>query len=141
LSNNETVVTYASVISGLFIALLRCRRGHESNYTIPLTEHQGAVADILMKALLSQCEIKDIVLPFHNLSWSLAVVQEGDNTTEEWTHPALCYFAARGLRDDGNFIAPSVLGGLLAKFKYWCNTTALIQAFNTKDRFKDGMIG
>jgi hypothetical protein len=116
---------------------------HRSGYKIPLKPEQRALARELVEALQSnttgtsrfQCEC------LHKLSWALIVQQPEPEGTEQWTCPFLCYFAARGLREDGNFITADILGGILAKFKYFCNSCTIVQAERTKMDHPGGMIG
>jgi len=54
--------------------------------------------------------------------------------------PIQCYLALRGLREDGNFITPDILTGILAKFKYFCYTCSYLEANRIRETIAGGII-
>jgi len=148
LTENDTPDQYATTIEGFFRATLRCRAGHPSGYTIPLTEVQAAEADRLSQSLrLSPSDkpegeiAKEILETLHQFSVSLLAPQPEADDLSAWSCPVRCYLAARAIREDGNFITPNDLSPKLARFKYFCNNCALVQADRMKDSTPNGMIG
>jgi hypothetical protein len=149
LPENDSPDKYAATIDSFFRATLRCHTGHPSGYAIPLTKVQAAEADKLLRSLLDDgCKIEEILDPLHSFSLSLLSPQpegpeaEGDNPVgcQGWTCPVRCYLAAQGVREDGNFVPPEVLTPQLARFKYFCKTSALIQAYQMRGSTPGGMI-
>jgi hypothetical protein len=88
----------------------------------------------------SKCEIDKVVKRLHQFSVSLLVQQPEGSDSPGWTCPFRCYLAARGIIQDGNFIAPDVLTQWLAKLKYFCINCALVQADQTTGSTTGGMI-
>lgn len=124
------------------MAALRSAKGHASGYSIPLSDIQSAAFQQLYKSLLTHTEPEeDLVQLYHEFVWSLLIPQPEATVAAEWICPFLCYLAACALRDDGSFISPDTLSGILCKFKYLCYTAAIVQADLTKIHYERGMIG
>ena len=141
LPENGTPDKYADTIAGFFRTTLRCYTGHPAQYGIPLTSAQQDAAKALLAALSTGSQPDDLSEVFHKFSLSLlTLVREGDGVPG-WTCPFLCYFAALGLRDDGNFTPAEGFSPELAQFKYFCYTATIVKAYYKRAEHPDGMIG
>ena len=143
LTENASQENYANLISEFFRVILRCYRGHCSEYTIPLTGAQSALADQLMDLLKSaRAEISEVVDALHKFSFSLLVPQleaEAEADVDwRWSCPVRCYLAVHALREDGKFVPPKPLTQVLAKLKYFSVNCALVEANRRKNTTVDG---
>jgi hypothetical protein len=118
-----------------------------SSYIISLTKVQAGEANQLLQSLKNlssnkpESEIANEILKLlHQFSISLFTSQPEANNLSAWSCPIWCYLTAGAIRANGNFITPDVLSLRLAKFKYFCNNYALIQADQIKNSMPSGMI-
>jgi hypothetical protein len=58
---------------------------------------------------------------------------------DRWANPIKRAIWLRALRPDGNFCEVSVLTPDLAKLKYFCNMTSLLEALMDKDEDADAV--
>ena len=137
LTENDSPHLYSRVISNIFV-ILRTVTGHPSKYVIPLSPLQSTAGQRLLEALRKPSPLVEVVGSLHELGWCL--IRKRDLATDVGECPFLSYFAARAMRNDGNFITPDVLAGLLAKAKYFCSNCTIIQAERTKHLYSGGMI-
>jgi hypothetical protein len=76
----------------------------------------------------------------HKLSWSLVNPLSEERGERMSDCPFQCYLALRGLREDGNFITPEVLTGILSKFKYFFYNCSYLQADRIRETIAGGII-
>jgi hypothetical protein len=131
------------------MVILRCMKGHQSGYKMPLTIQQQEVAEELYKVLtlnepdmsrLSDAPAKLTLQHLHLLLWLLWKEPDSNVSGTQWSLPVTCYIALRALREDGNFISPESLTPLLAKLKYASFTITIVEADATKTWNSQGMI-
>lgn len=126
---------------------LRSLRGHPSGYRIPLnTVQRGAAKDlqVLLQAK-PPTEGAEIAKSVHSLLLTVFAraeeEEEGDGGGSQWDCPVQCFLAAYALQENGNFMSPETLTGVLAKFKYLAYTVAISEAKNNSGKHPDKMIG
>ena len=72
------------------------------------------------------------MVAYHNLMWSL-VVAGPEQCETRWGNPIQRAIWLKALRQDGNFYEATDLTPDLAKLKYLCNMTSLLEALMNKD--------
>ncbi|KAG1718527.1 uncharacterized protein EDB91DRAFT_1090004 [Suillus paluster] len=78
------------------------------------------------------------MISYHNLAWSL-VDADPTQCDASWANPIQRAIWLKALRADGNFYEATDLTPDLAKWKYFCNLVAILQALLDKDQDTDGV--
>ncbi|KAG0691933.1 hypothetical protein DFH29DRAFT_1009785 [Suillus ampliporus] len=78
------------------------------------------------------------MISYHNLAWSL-VDADPMQCNASWGNPIQRAIWLKALRADGNFYEPRDFTPDLAKWKYLCNITALLEALLDKDSDTDSL--
>lgn len=116
----------------------RCLEEQPQPYDIPLTDKQKETLRHFLRALRS---CGDLESPLEDFLFALCEQQASNLHLNIWSCPMQCYWAARALRDDGNFIQPDQFTGWLTKTKHLCIVTAALHAINHRSEYSNGLIG
>ncbi|KAG1788380.1 uncharacterized protein HD556DRAFT_1312140, partial [Suillus plorans] len=79
------------------------------------------------------------MIVYHNLAWSLVDADPDLCVVDRWANPIKRAIWLRALRPDGNFCEASTLTPDLAKLKYFCNITSLLEALMDKEEDTDSV--
>jgi hypothetical protein len=79
------------------------------------------------------------MISYHELAWLLIDADLTQCIADCWANPIQQAVWLRALLIDGNFSEPSALTPDLAKFKYLCNATSLLEVLLDKDQDTDSM--
>lgn len=79
------------------------------------------------------------MLAYHELAWSLVDTDPTLCVTDRWANPIQRAVWLRALRVDGNFTEAAYFTPDLAKLKYLCNATSLLEALLDKDQETDSV--
>lgn len=105
-----------------------------SEFSFSLSPHQTCCLESLIAALQGPTTAPyQRMVAYHNFVWSL--VSAGPKQCEtQWGNPIQRAIWLKALRQDGNFYEATDLTPDLAKLKYLCNMTSLLEALMNKDR-------
>ncbi|KAG1813026.1 hypothetical protein EV424DRAFT_1541900 [Suillus variegatus] len=116
-------VEYPSFVVQFMRSIMRAHLGFPLNFLFELSVAQTLCLEELVIVLRDEnASPRKRMISYHNFAWSLVD-----------TDPDLA------LRADGNFCEASVLTPDLAKFKYLCNVTSLLEALMDKDQDMDSI--
>lgn len=132
---------YASALDDFLRPALRFLKGHGSEYKLPFTQVQGDAGLSFFDTLVRGVDDHIKLLGLHKFMVTLLEAQPELEDVEGWTCPFRSFYAAKALRDDGNFIPPETFTGYLGKGKYMCNITAIFDADLKRLDHPRGMIG
>jgi hypothetical protein len=102
-------------------------------FSFALSSHQSNCLKLLIATLQDPTILPyQRMVAYHNLMWSL--VNAGPEQCEtQWGNPIQRTIWLKALRQDGNFYEATDLTPDLAKLKYLCNITSLLEALMNKD--------
>jgi hypothetical protein len=119
--------------------ILRKELGHDSDITFHLSEQQTACLKELRDVLQDATSLaRKRLITYHNWVWSL-IYFDPAHSKEVWGDPVQRAIWLRALREDGNFYEASDFPPDLAKWKYLCNMTSLLEALLDKDEDTDSI--
>lgn len=124
----------------MLIAIIRANEGHQSGYQLPLTPKQRQMLSAFMEVLRSVGEVEGMVPALEDLLFSLCE-ERSPPSAQLWSCPVQCYWAARAMRADGNFVPPDVFTQWLSRTKYLCIVTAAAHAVRHIGDHPNGLIG
>jgi hypothetical protein len=117
--------------------ILRIHLGHPLDFTFNLSPQQVNCLSYLVKALQdATTSPRKKMLAYHEWVWSLIDVDLAQHQ-EIWDHPFQRIIWLKALQADGNFYDTTGFTPDLAKMKYLCNMTSLLEALLDKDQDVD----
>ncbi|KAG1846662.1 hypothetical protein C8R48DRAFT_677762 [Suillus tomentosus] len=133
-------VEYPSFVVQFMRAIMRAHLGFPLNFSFELSVTQTLCLEELVIVLRDEnASPRRRMIFYHNLAWSLVDTDPDLCVGEKWANPIKRAIWLRALRADGNFCEASVLTPDLAKFKYLCNVTSLLEALMDKDQDTDSV--
>jgi hypothetical protein len=133
-------VEYPSFVVQFMRAVMRAHLGFPLNFSFELSVTQTLCLEELVIVLRDEnASPRRRMIFYHNLAWSLVDTDPDLCVGEKWANPIKRAIWLRALRADGNFCEASVLTPDLAKFKYLCNVTSLLEALMDKDQDTDSV--
>jgi len=122
-------------------SIIRIHLGYPSNFSFGLSSRQEGCLKRLIHVLGdSTVSSRRRMLAYHEMVWSLVDVEEAD-CHGRWNNVIQRAIWLKALREDGNFYRASDFTPDLAKLKYMCNMTALLEALFDKDKDSDSAHG
>jgi len=115
-------------------SMIRIRLGGAHPFSFQLSQQQDALLLVLIEVLqdVHACR-RQRMLAYHNFMWTLV---NAGQSQEAW-NPIQRFMWLRALRADGNFYESTDFTPDLAKLKYLCNMTSLLEALLDKDQDED----
>lgn len=102
-------------------------------FSFALSSHQTQCLERLIASLQdSSASPYQRMIAYHDLMWSL-VNADSHQCEKQWGNPIQRAIWLKALRQDGNFYEATDLTPDLAKLKYLCNMTSLLEALMSKD--------
>ena len=134
---------YLHFVIQLTRSIIRIHLGHPLEFSFSLSSKQDSLLQCLVDTLQdSTTSRRRRMIAYHNLVWSLVDVDvDQAQGQESWGNPIQRAIWLKALRPDGNFYGPSDFTPDLAKLKYLCNMTALLEALLDKDDITDKVHG
>ncbi|KAG2081057.1 hypothetical protein BD769DRAFT_1684432 [Suillus cothurnatus] len=131
---------YPSFMVQLMRSIVRIHLGFPLEFSFALSEVQTICLEELIIVLGDDnASPRKRMITYHNLAWSLVDTDPDLCVEDRWANPIKRAIWLRALRVDGNFCEASVLTPDLAKFKYFCNITSLLEALMDKDEETDAV--
>ncbi|KAG1785486.1 uncharacterized protein HD556DRAFT_1314257 [Suillus plorans] len=133
-------VEYPGFIVQFMRAIMRVHLGFPLDFSFELSAAQTLCLEELVTVLGDEnASPRKRMIFYHNLAWSLVDTDPDLCVGQRWANPIKRAIWLRALRADGNFCEASVLTPDLAKFKYLCNVTSLLEALMDKDEDTDSV--
>jgi hypothetical protein len=137
-SNDNT--EYPNFMIQLIRNIVRIHLGFPLNFSFSLSTLQTECLQGLLAILQDDGSTpRKRMVAYHELAWSLVDSDPTLCVTDRWANPIQRAVWLRALRADGNFSEPAALTPDLAKFKYFCNATSLLEALMDKDKDVDSV--
>ncbi|KAG2360975.1 hypothetical protein BDR07DRAFT_1377592 [Suillus spraguei] len=131
---------YPNFMVQLMRAIMRIHLGFPFDFSFELSAVQTQCLEELITALGDDdVSPRKRMIVYHNLAWSLVDTDPDMCVVDRWANPIKRAIWLRALRADGNFCEASVLTPDLAKLKYLCNMTSLLEALMDKDEDEDSV--
>ncbi|KAG2335456.1 hypothetical protein BDR05DRAFT_954064, partial [Suillus weaverae] len=129
---------YPNFMIQLMRNIVRIHLGFPLNFSFALSAVQTKCLEDLVTVLQEDTSTpRRRMIAYHELAWSLVDTDPELCVTDRWANPIQRAVWLRALRADGNFSEPSNITPDLAKFKYLCNATSLLEALMDKDKDAD----
>jgi hypothetical protein len=133
-------VEYPNFMIQFIRNIVRIHLGYPLDLSFALSSLQTkCLEDLLVVLQDDSSNPRKKMMAYHELAWSLVDTNPEQCTTDRWANPIQRAVWLRALRADGNFIEPAILTPDLAKFKYFCNATSLLEALMDKDKDTDSV--
>ncbi|KAG2134202.1 uncharacterized protein EDB93DRAFT_1254626 [Suillus bovinus] len=133
-------IEYPNFMIQFMRAIMRIHLGFPFDFSFELSAVQTLCLEELVLVLRDKnATPRKRMIFYHNFSWSLVDTDPSLCLGERWANPIKRAIWLRALRADGNFCEASVLTPDLAKFKYLCNITSLLEALMDKDQDTDSV--
>ncbi|KAG0696939.1 hypothetical protein DFH29DRAFT_1004189 [Suillus ampliporus] len=130
---------YPHCITQFVRCMIRLRLDFPLNFSFSLSTEQTHLLDKLIMMLRNpDASRRSRMISYHNLAWSL-VDADPMQCNASWGNPIQRAIWLKALRADGNFYEPRDFTPDLAKWKYLCNITALLEALLDKDSDTDSL--
>jgi hypothetical protein len=137
--SNDNVV-YPNFMIQLTHSIIRIHLGFPLNFSFALSAKQTQHLKDLLTVLGDDASTNHKrMISYHELAWLLVDANLTQCITDHWANPIQQAVWLRALHIDGNFGEPSTLTPDLAKFKYLCNATLLLEVLLDKDQDADSM--
>jgi hypothetical protein len=134
--NNE----YPNFMIQVMRGIIRIHLGFPLEFTFALSALQTEHIESLLAVLRDDSSTpRKRMIAYHELAWSLVDTDPAQCVTDRWANPIQRAVWLRALRVDGNFADPASFTPDLAKFKYLCNATSLLEALLDKDKDTDSV--
>jgi hypothetical protein len=131
---------YPSFMVQLMRSIVRIHVGSPFDFSFAMSEVQTMCLKELVIALGDDhTSPRKRMIAYHNLAWSLVDTDPNLCVDDSWANPIKRAIWLRALNADGNFCEASALIPDLAKFKYFCNITSLLEALMDKDEETDAV--
>ncbi|KAG2033932.1 hypothetical protein BDR03DRAFT_984745, partial [Suillus americanus] len=128
-------VDYPNFMIQLMRNIVRIRLGFPLDFSFTLSPLQTKCLEDLLTVLRDDASTpRKRMIAYHELAWSLVDTDPTQCITDRWANPIQRAVWLRASRVDGNFSDPGSLTPDLAKFKYLCNATSLLEALLDKDK-------
>lgn len=138
LPDTESPGKYCDFFANFLIATIRSHEGHPSGYDIPLTRKQARALNAFLTVLRAD---GDLLPHLQEFLECLCEQQPEPTLPGTWTCPVQCFWAARALRSDDNFVQPDHFTQWLTKTKHLCIITTALNAIKHAADFPNGLIG
>ncbi|KAG1830498.1 hypothetical protein DFJ58DRAFT_848448 [Suillus subalutaceus] len=133
-------VDYPNFMVQLMRAIVRIHLGSPLEFSFSLSTVQTTCLEELLVVLRNDnTSPRRRMIAYHNLAWSLVDTDPDLCVVDRWANPIKRAIWLRALRADGNFCEASFLTPDLAKLKYFCNITSLLEALMDKDEDADAV--
>ncbi|KAG1830491.1 hypothetical protein DFJ58DRAFT_736947 [Suillus subalutaceus] len=133
-------VDYPNFMVQLMRAIVRIHLGSPLEFSFALSTVQTTCLEELLVVLRNDnTSPRRRMIAYHNLAWSLVDTDPDLCVVDRWANPIKRAIWLRALRADGNFCEASFLTPDLAKLKYFCNITSLLEALMDKDEDADAV--
>ncbi|KAG2121470.1 hypothetical protein DEU56DRAFT_918156 [Suillus clintonianus] len=137
---SDANVEYPNFMVQMMRAIVRIHLGSPLEFSFALSAVQNERLETFLTDLHNDASsARKRLISYHNLAWSLIDTDPDLCVVDRWANPIKRAVWLRALRADGNFCEASTLTPDLAKFKYFCNTTALLEALMDKDQDVDAV--
>jgi hypothetical protein len=138
-----TFDNYSRTLAKFTQAALKSLKASKEAYKLPLCQDSLAFG----LALLDELEVpspKKVseakIAALHPFLWKLFSVRPAALRTRKWDDPIQAYLPLQFLLRDGNFSSPKTVTPELAHWKYLIRSSAILEAWNTKDFFQGDLI-
>lgn len=135
--DDETLHRYSHPLRSLAQLILLVADGHDSGYTLPLSEDDKDRAHRMMHNL--NAAKNNGVAAFHSFIYPFLATSPKAAAQDKWKSVIECFLAVYSLTPDGNHKQPSQMSSPLAMLKYHCRGATLYEAIQEKDRFNDDL--
>ncbi|KAG2092333.1 uncharacterized protein F5147DRAFT_657735, partial [Suillus discolor] len=133
-------IEYPNFVVQFMRNIMRIHLGFPLDFSFELSAAQTLCLEELVTVLGDEnASPRKRMIFYHNLAWSLVDTDPDLCMGQRWANPIKRAIWLRALRADGNFCEASVLTPDLAKFKYLCNVTSLLEALMDKDEDTDSV--
>jgi hypothetical protein len=133
-------VEYPNFVIQLMRTIMRIHLGSPLEFSFSLTVVQTSCLEELVSILRDEsASPRQRMIVYHNMAWSLVDSDPDLCVLDRWANPIKRAIWLKALRADGNFCEASALTPDLAKLKYLCNMTSLLEALMDKDEDADAV--
>ncbi|KAG2121482.1 hypothetical protein DEU56DRAFT_927410 [Suillus clintonianus] len=131
---------YANFMLQLFRNIIRIHLGFALDFSFSLSALQTRRLEDLLTVLRDEAASpRKRMIAYHDLAWSFVNTDPSLCATDHWGNPIQRAIWLRALRADGNFCEANILTPDLAKIKYLCNMTSLLEALMDKEDETDSV--
>ncbi|KAG1835871.1 hypothetical protein F4604DRAFT_1944010 [Suillus subluteus] len=131
---------YPNFMIQLMRNIVRIHLGFPLDFSFALSPRQTKCLEDLLTVLRDDASTpRKRMIAYHGLAWSLVDTDPEQCVADRWANPIQQAIWLRALRADGNFSEPAAVTPDLAKFKYLCNSTSLLEALMDKDKDTDSV--